>query len=254
MGSDKVTKVLAIANQKGGVGKTATAVHLTVGLARLGQKVLFVDGDTYQADGSIWLGLLNARERPGLIQALDGQGFNRCVVEHQPNLHIMPPGYQGDRSPTVTLSARERLRRFLHRSGYDWVVIDSRPGWSRLEQALIQCADAVLCPVTMSFESYRGLVDLENRLQESEGAAPLRFVTPTMVDRRVKQLTDAALRRLKQATSEERLTPLIPSCSAVRYSYGFLKTVFDFAPRSTAATAYRSLSEHVYSHWLPQEG
>ena len=244
-----MTTIYAFANQKGGVGKTATAVHLAVGLARLGQRVIFVDGDTYQADGSIWLGLLNARERPGLLQALEGKGFNRCLVEHQPGLHIMPPGYQDGRPPLVTPQACERLRRFLHRSGYDWAIIDSRPGWSRLEQGLIRCADAVLCPVTLSFESYRGLIDLENRLRESGEAPSLRFVTPTMVDRRLKQLTAAAMRRLDKEVSAARLTPPIPTCSAVRYSYGFLKTVFDYAPRSTAAAAYGQLSAHICERW-----
>ncbi len=239
------TKILAVSNQKGGVGKTTTAVHLAAGLASRGYQVLLIDADT-QGQSAVWL--TGDRTGLGLAEFLAGRALRDCVRKGiRPHLSLMSPGnlysaFDIMSNQTVIASAQERLRD----SPYQWAIIDSGPGWFPLHTGIVVLADEILCPVTPDYASLAGLFDALGRVARVQGRrAAIRYITPTMVDRRAKRLLAPMNNLLTSNSFSELLTPEIPVCTSVAVAFGLSKTIYEYAPKSSASLAYGMLVEHI---------
>ena len=244
---------LAVANHKGGVGKSAVAVHLACGLARLGRSVLLVDADL-QADACRWVGLGEVRGRPGFLDVLLGRGLKGCLVgDEGRGLWVLPPG-RGELGRGLRARPPAELRRFCERR-FDYAVIDTPPSWMPYLEDALALADFVVCPVQPSLGSIRGLADLMGFLRGMPGTErpELAFIVPVMVDRRQRRLLRELIEPLFELKGE-LVAPAIPVGSVVVQSYMAGRSLFDFAPSHRVTGAFLELVRHVVGVLEGKEG
>ena len=239
---------LSISLSKGGVGKTTTAVNLSAALAQLDYDVLLVDTDTQGHCAKI----LGMEPQAGLAELmLEEANPKEAVTQARPHLDLLagsPKLAQAKRlmaredlGPEKVLT--EALKPF---SGYDFVVVDSAPGWDTMSVNVLFYADEVLCPVSLEALSVTGLADFMEQVKRIQGhrrGLEVKWILPTFMDRRVAQ-------------SEEILEQLIvvfgsKLCRPIRYSVRLSEapahgqTIFEYAPKDRGAIDYAKLTGEV---------
>lgn len=165
-------KVIAIANQKGGVAKTTTTHNLGVALAAKGKRVLLIDLDS-QASLTISVGLEPLEVKRTIVDVLrkDGVPVSKCTERISDRLHIVTSII--DLAPMemelLSRASREKiLDRALRpvRENYDFILVDCPPQLSILTINALSCADGVMIPVKTDYLAYRGLTQLQESIRE----------------------------------------------------------------------------------------
>ena len=165
-------KIIAIANQKGGVAKTTTTHNLGVALAAAGKKVLLIDLDS-QASLTISVGLEPLEMQRTIVDVLkkDSVPVRECIQQLREGLHIVTSII--DLAPMeMEMLARASREKILDRAlkpvkdDYDFILIDCPPQLSILTINALSCADGVLIPVKTDYLAYRGLTQLQDSIQE----------------------------------------------------------------------------------------
>lgn len=200
---------IAIANRKGGVGKSTTAVHLAAGIAYTGKKVLLIDTDA-QGNCSTMLGV---DPETGLAELLEGGDSE--PVEVRENLDLLAGG--PDLSGSARLIARkdydsqymlsEALEVFDGK--YDYVILDTPPGFNELSVNVLFYADEIMVPINMEVLSVQGFIGISQEIEEitKRGGGSIRYILPTMADGR-KGLTGDILRQLRGKYPEQAMEPI----------------------------------------------
>ena len=188
-------QTLAIANQKGGVGKTTTTINLSTGLAAVGRKVLIIDLDP-QGNASTGLGVARADRAKSSYQVLLGEIGMAEAIQHTlvPGLDIVPSNVDlsGAELELVTLERRtHRLRQALRQAEpvtYDHIVIDCPPSLGLLTLNALVAAQSVLVPLQCEFFALEGLSQLLNTIERVRGSfnptLGIQGVVLTMFDKR----------------------------------------------------------------------
>ncbi len=244
-----VPVVFAVANQKGGVGKTTTVHSLGWALAERGRRVLLVDLDP-QACLTYSMGL--APEE--LARSLHG-----VLVHHQPaeevvtkigELHLLPATIDlaGAEIHLLSKTGREYvLARALEplKARYDVILVDCPPSLGILTINGLTAADDVLIPLQCETLSSRGMGQLLETIADVRNYTNPRLavagVIATMYDGRTK-LGQEVLAAVKEAHQVEVLEPPVPKSVRVAEAPGSGRSVLEYAPRSPAAEAYRALA------------
>lgn len=156
--------IIAVTNQKGGVGKTTTAVNIAHNIAKSGKTVLLVDFDP-QGNATSGLGIDKRGLKYNVIDVLDGQkSLSDCVVDtNHKNLHILPTTPELANAEVELANAQQkftRLKQALDRNSYDFVIIDCPPSLSLLTVNALIAAEFVLLPVQAEFYALEGLGQL----------------------------------------------------------------------------------------------
>jgi chromosome partitioning protein len=250
-----VGRILAVANQKGGVGKTTTVVNLATCLAELGRRVLIVDMDP-QANATSAVGRRGTPGRvyPLLLGAEDSpEAGAGCVSTGVEGLFLLAASVElaGAEVELAALSDRERrLRRVLvpWRDAYDYIFVDCPPSLGLLTVNALVAADGVVVPVQCEYFALEGLGQLVSTIdQVRRGLNPalgLEGVVLTMFDGRTNlalQVVDEVKRHFRQRVYGVLVPRLVRLSEAP--SHGLPITRYD--PRSRAAQVYRDLAVEV---------
>lgn len=246
-------KVIAVANQKGGVAKTTTTHNLGAAMAAAGKKVLLIDLDS-QASLTISVGLEPLEMRRTIVDALKKGGvpIRDCIHELRDGLHIVASII--DLAPMemelLSRASREKiLDRALRpvRHEYDYILIDCPPQLSILTINALSCADGVLIPVKTDYLAYRGLTQLQDSIAEIRELVNPELkvlgVIATLYDTRVSDDRDilALLRK------EYNLLGIVKRLAAAKKGvYDGLAAV-EHSPSSEIASEYRAISEAIMS-------
>ena len=249
-----MVKVIAVANQKGGVGKTTTAVNLAACLAKEGRKVLLVDSDP-QGNATSGLGFDKRDVRKCVYDNIINDVPMAETLKHTAyeNLDVIPATIQlaGAEIELVSLMNREgRLKNALERvkHDYDYVIIDCPPSLGFLTINALTAASSVMIPVQCEFYALEGITMLRDTIQlvqrNLNPALKLEGVVMTMFDSRTNLAQDV-VEEVKKYFKTKMYKTIVPRNVRLSEAPSHGMPVIDYDSKSKGAQVYMELAQEV---------
>jgi chromosome partitioning protein len=248
-------RIYTLVNQKGGVGKTTTAINLGAYLGYYGQRILLVDLDP-QANATSCLGIDKATVKNGTYEVLSGSAPIAAHILHNPRLKIslLPssPALSGAEVELISEPNREyKLREALSliADRYDYILIDCPPSLNLLTvNGLVAARDGVIIPVQCEYLALEGLGQLTQTLNKVRARLfpelKVRAVVMTMFDGRTKLASDV-VNEVKKHFQKEVLHTLIPRSIRIAEAPSYGVPISMYAPECSGAKAYNDLAVEI---------
>ena len=251
-----MTKIISIANQKGGVGKTTTAINLSTAMVAINKRVLLIDSDP-QGNASTGLGVSEEERSPSLYELLTDGGFDERAVKNTliPNLDII--------TSTMDLAAseielaeienrEERLKKILSQiNGYDYFFIDCPPALGLLTINGLVAANSVIVPLQCEFFALEGLSALTNTInlikKNFNEKLEIEGVVLTMHDKR-NLLSDLVENDVRGFFGEKVYKTIIPRNVRVSEAPSHGKPVLIYDTSCVGSKAYIDLAKEVLTN------
>ena len=250
-------KILAVANQKGGVGKTTTAINLAAGLAMAGKKVLLVDADP-QGNATSGSGIGRSNGRKSLYHAMiSGNSVRDLVLPTEvETLWVLPSDKNlagveiefadNDGRAKILKNLLESIREFFH-----YIIIDCPPSLGILTINGLTAADSLLVPIQCEYFALEGVTELFETLarlkRELNPDLTIEGLLLTMYDERTN-LSAAVAKDLRDFYGPQVLNTVIPRNVTLAEAPSFGKPVLIYDPKSRGAISYFELTKEILNH------
>jgi len=250
-------KILAVANQKGGVGKTTTAINLAAGLAIAGKKVLLVDADP-QGNATSGSGIGRSNGRKSLYHAMiSGNSVRELVLPTEvETLWVLPSDKNlagveiefadNDGRAKILKNLLESIREFFH-----YIIIDCPPSLGILTINGLTAADSLLVPIQCEYFALEGVTELFETLarlkRELNPDLTIEGLLLTMYDERTN-LSAAVAKDLRDFYGPQVLNTVIPRNVTLAEAPSFGKPVLIYDPKSRGAISYFELTKEILNH------
>lgn len=249
-----MARIIAVANQKGGVGKTTTAINVSACLASIGRKTLLLDMDP-QANTTSGLGLEPRQLSTSIYHVLlDGMAISDVVIQTEiESLSLVPANFDlvGAEVEMTALIAREgKLRAALKpiRDEYEYIIIDCPPSLGLITLNALTACDSILIPIQCEYYALEGLGQLLETIElVRENLNPkleIEGVLLTMQDKRVK-LSEQVILEVKKFFQSQVYETIIPRNVRLSEAPSFGKPVILYDAKSSGAKSYMKLAKEM---------
>jgi chromosome partitioning protein len=244
-------KIIAVVNQKGGVGKTTTTINVAAQLAAENHSVLLVDLDP-QGNATSGLGIPREQSQTTYDVLCQGTPLASAVQEtHVAQLFVVPSNADLAGAEVELVSQQHRefaLERALAAATYDYVLIDCPPSLGLLTINALTAANSVLIPVQAEYYALEGLSQLLNTIQAVRGSTNPRLellgIAVTMFDKR-NALSEQVLGEVQNYFGDKLFKTLIPRNVRLAEAPSFGRTIYEHDKWSKGARAYKALATEL---------
>lgn len=250
-------RIIAVANQKGGVGKTTTTVNLSAALAEEGKKVLLVDLDP-QGNATSGVGVDKRSVEPTVYELFTGAAsFEQVLIKTEyDNLYVLPANINlsGAEIDLIDQDDREYYLQDIFediRDDFDFILIDCPPSLNMLTVNALTAADSVLVPIQCEYYALEGLSQLIHTInlvkKKLNPALEMEGVVFTMYDARTR-LSMQVVENVKSTLHENIYETIIPRNIRLAEAPSYGMPITAYATHSTGANSYRLLATEVIAH------